>query len=100
MADDKQASPSVLPGDLPKTGEKTKPNKPKAKVKTADTIWVRNLSEPKPDGSDQVVLWQRDARHPNGEAFVAGDKLVEVYLTPEVAALIREGKLEEVEAET
>ncbi|HMV50852.1 MAG TPA: hypothetical protein PLD20_24415 [Blastocatellia bacterium] len=81
------------------TEPKTKGKSPtKVKVKNGETVFVRSLVKGKPGGGDQVVLWERDERHPNGEAYVAGETVVEVFPTPQVAALIREQKLEEVEA--
>lgn len=77
------------------------PNEKPAKVVKADksekgVIRVRGALGVKPDGSGEVVLFERDERHPGGEAFVAGLDEVDVFPTPRVTALIREGKLEEV----
>lgn len=78
---------------------KTKAPAAKAKPKSNGTIFVRSLLKGKPGGGDAVVLFERDDRHPGGEAYVAGNTPVEVFPTPQVAALIREEKLEEVEIE-
>lgn len=59
-------------------------------------ITVKSTLESKPDGGDEVVLFELDDRHPGGEAFVAGDKPVKVFPTPRVTALIREERLIEV----
>ncbi len=64
--------------------------------KAAGTILVKSTLPSQPDGGDKVVLFEIDDRHPGGEAFVAGDKPVEVFPTPRVTALIREEKLVEV----
>lgn len=96
MADDKTNSNAPVVGEAPKPKAGTKA---KTKPKTADTIWVRSLVKGRPGGGDQVVLWERDERHPGGEAYIAGETPVEVFPTPAVTALIRELKLEEVEVE-
>lgn len=62
------------------------------------TVWVRSTVEQGADGGDAVVLWERHPRHPNGEAFIAGETPVEVALTAEVKKLIRDAKLEEIAA--
>lgn len=59
-------------------------------------ITVKSTLESKPDGGDEVVLFEKDDRHPGGEAFVAGDWPVKVFPTPRVTALIREERLIEV----
>jgi hypothetical protein len=46
------------------------------------TIWVKA----RPEMGDRNALWERDAAHPGGEVFVAGDEPVEVAQTPEVMA--------------
>lgn len=73
------------------------------KKKSADTdkgesafIKVKSTLKQKPDGGDEIVLFEVDNRHPGGEAFVAGDTPVEVFPTPRVTALIREERLIEV----
>ncbi len=76
--------------DDPKETEKTK-----AKVKK-ETFRVRGTVEPKPDGGAEVILHERDSQHPGGEVFIAGKDEAEVFPTPRVTALIREGKLVEV----
>jgi hypothetical protein len=48
------------------------------------------------NGADVVALWEKDPAHPGGEVYIAGDKPVEVALTPEVVKRIREGVLVEV----
>ena len=54
-------------------------------------IWV--LSNRK---DNRVVLWERDAAHPGGEAYIAGSAPAPVGKTGEVARLLREGQLIEV----
>ena len=61
-------------------------------------ITVRSTLKPKGDG-DQVVLYEKDSDHPEGEAYIAGPAPVQVALTPKVKALLRAGKLEEVAAD-
>lgn len=46
---------------------------------------------------DRVVLFERHEGHPNGEAFVASDRPVEVGDTPLVRLRIAQGSLELVE---
>lgn len=45
----------------------------------------------------RVVLFERDERHPDGEAFVASDAPAEVGDTPMVRLKIAQGSLELVE---
>jgi hypothetical protein len=45
---------------------------------------------------DRVVLWERDPRHPGGEAFVGGSGPDLVARTPEVERLLRAGLLLEI----
>jgi hypothetical protein len=42
---------------------------------------------------DRVVLFEKDPRHPNGEAFVAGKGVKEVAETPLVLAQLSKGQL-------
>ena len=45
----------------------------------------------------RVVLWERHPDHPNGEVFIAGGKDTHtVARTPQVAALLANGRLVEV----
>lgn len=82
--------------------EKEKPKASEEKVKEpkapkVTTIHVKATVPANADGSGAVILFERHERHPNGEAFVSAlDEGVEVWPTPRVTALIREGKLEEV----
>lgn len=57
----------------------------------ADTIWVMSNRR-----DNRVVLWERDAAHPGGEAFVASSAPAEVGKTGAVERLMREGLLVEV----
>ena len=43
--------------------------------------------------NDQVVLWERDPAHPDGEAYIAGDTTVVVAETPAVSRLLAEKKI-------
>lgn len=61
-------------------------------------MWVRSALRPKEDGGNQVVLWERDDAHPNGEVLIAGRKPVEVGMTPAVSQLLRDGKIVETTA--
>jgi hypothetical protein len=49
-----------------------------------------------PDMADPVALWEKDARHPGGEAYIAGDTPVEVACTERVAEKLRLYELLEV----
>jgi hypothetical protein len=42
-----------------------------------------------PEPADPVALWERDARHPGGEAYIAGDAPVKVACTERVAEKLR-----------
>lgn len=68
-----------------------------APAKKVQLINVRSTLKPKPDGGNPVALREVNPKHPGGEAFVAGPKPVEVALTAEVQAKLREGVLEEVD---
>jgi hypothetical protein len=50
------------------------------------------------DGSHDTVLFERDAAHPDGEAYVAGPTPVPVGDTGEVSRLLREGVLRKCDA--
>jgi hypothetical protein len=50
----------------------------------------------KPDMADPVALWEKDARHPGGEAYIAGDTPVKVACTERVAEKLRSYELLEV----
>jgi hypothetical protein len=57
---------------------------------------VASTKPTKADGGDEVVLWEQDADHPGGEAFVAGPKPVQVAVTGLVEKRLREGVIAEV----
>lgn len=60
----------------------------------ADTLWVKAKQE-----DNRVAMWERDAAHPNGEAFVIGDgKAVEVGDTAMVHERIAQQVLVETKA--
>lgn len=67
-----------------------------AKAKETPIVTVRGT------GSDnKVVLWERNKAHPNGEVFLSNDgKARQVALTPAIKTRLREGRLEEADAET
>ena len=48
---------------------------------------------------ERVALWERDASHPDGEVFVAGEGVFEVALTPDVQKKLDKGMLLRVEPE-
>lgn len=48
---------------------------------------------------ERVALWERDASHPDGEVFVAGEDAVLVALTPAVQKKLDKGVLIRVEPE-
>jgi hypothetical protein len=49
-------------------------------------------------GEHQVLLFETDAAHPNGEAFIAGPIPVEVGDTLAVSTLLKDGAIEKVSA--
>ncbi len=55
------------------------------------TIWVMSNRQ-----DDRAVLWERDAAHPGGEAFIASGVPDHVARTGEVERLLRSGELVEV----
>ena len=52
------------------------------------------------DDKKRVALWERDDRHPHGEVFVTGSRVVAVYPTAAVNQRLRDGVLVEVIAES
>lgn len=60
-------------------------------------IFVRSTLPVRRDGGSPVAFTEVHPDHPNGEAFVAGRKPVEVADTDAVRIAIREGKIEETE---
>jgi hypothetical protein len=62
------------------------------------TLWVKSTLKVQADGSSKVALWEKDSQHPGDEAYVAGDKPVEVGRTAQVNKLIHDGVLVEVSA--
>lgn len=63
----------------------------------ADIITVTSTLPAKADGGYPIALYETHPEHPNGEAYVAGPKEVQVARTPAVHRLISEGTLEVVE---
>ncbi len=49
-----------------------------------------------PDMADPVALWEKDERHPGGEAYIAGDTPVKVACTERVAEKLHSFELLEV----
>ena len=62
------------------------------------TIYVKSTLKPRADSGYPTALWERDAAHPNGEVFIAGDKPVQVGVTAEVSRLLRDGVLVKADA--
>lgn len=93
MADDTNKPPTG--GKTPATAGKAAQSKAKAPAKSK-LILVRSLLPAAADGGDPVVLSEQDARHPGGQAFIAGKTHVKVYPTPAVVALIKGDKLKDV----
>jgi hypothetical protein len=60
------------------------------------TIFVRSTLPTEKDGGSRVALYDAHSDHPEGEAFVAGSKPVEVAKTPEVLRAMSEGRIEQV----
>jgi hypothetical protein len=57
----------------------------------ANVLWVISNRQ-----DDRVVLFERDPRHPGGEAFVGGSAPDKVYRTAEVERLLHTGELLEI----
>jgi hypothetical protein len=45
---------------------------------------------------DRVVIFERDDRHPGGEAFLGGSTPDQVFKTPEIERLMHEGLIVEI----
>jgi hypothetical protein len=87
MADERDRPPSTNPPPPPPPDPEPAPN--------ARHVTVCSTRKPNPDGSNDTILFERDAAHPEGEAFVAGPKPVTVGRTSEVERLLRDGALRE-----
>jgi hypothetical protein len=61
------------------------------------TVFVKSTLKTSPDGGNKTALFEAHPDHPGGQAHVAGPAPVEVALTPEVTAAIRDGRLAEVD---
>jgi hypothetical protein len=57
----------------------------------ANILWVISNRQ-----DDRVVLFERDPRHPGGEAFVGGGAPDKVYRTAEVERLLHTGEIIEI----
>jgi len=69
-------------------------------IMRTDTIFVRSAKPTQADGGGEIVLTERDERHPEGEIFIAdADRWTEVYPTPAVRLAISEGRMKERETE-
>lgn len=60
---------------------------------------VKTITVKAPEVTSQVVLWERNPDHPNGEIFVVADgKEYQVARTRQIGTLLGQGRLVEVEA--
>jgi hypothetical protein len=66
----------------------------------ADTFLVKSALPVAKDGGSVVALWEVDDAHPGGQAFIAGDRPVEVANTAGVESALRDKKIEKVGAES
>lgn len=64
---------------------------PAAAEKDPNVLWVISNRQ-----DDRVVLFERDPRHPGGEAFVGGAAPDKVYRTAEVERLLHTGEMIEI----
>lgn len=62
-----------------------------ADEKDPNVLWVISNRQ-----DDRVVLFERDPRHPGGEAFVGGSAPDTVYRTAEVERLLHTGEIVEI----
>lgn len=58
---------------------------------TVKTIWAISNRQ-----DDRTVLWEVDAQHPSGEAFLGGAGPDHVAVTPAIAGLLRTGEIIEI----
>lgn len=56
-----------------------------------DTVWAISNRQ-----DDRVVLFERDERHPGGEAFIGGSTPDEVFKTDAIERLLHEGLIVEI----
>jgi hypothetical protein len=63
-----------------------------------ERIFVKSTLPVRKDGGSPVAFTETNTAHPNGEAFVAGKKPVEVASTAAVLAALREGRIEKTAA--
>lgn len=70
-------------------------------MKEPQLIQVRSAIKTQKDGGNKCVLFEKDARHPEGEIFITEpDEWVEVFPTAGVRLAIAQGKMVERGAET
>lgn len=62
-------------------------------------IKVKSTLGQRRDGGWPLAFFERDAAHPQGEAFIAGPDAVEVAETPAVLLALGNGQLERVETD-
>lgn len=75
--------------------------KPQPAVEEYKKGWVVSALPPAPGdafGGAPTALFEIDRQHPGGQAFVAGERPVEVAYTPGVVAALRGERLRELEA--
>ena len=82
MADEKEPKPKTKKADAEEAPEKK-------------LLRVKGTVELRDDGGAEVILFERDRRHPGGEAYVAGTDEADVYPTAGVISRLRDGKLVE-----
>lgn len=65
----------------------------KAEGEQAKTIYVKSALPVEADGGSRVALYESHPSHPGGEAFVAGENVVEAGETGEVLRALAEGRI-------
>lgn len=78
----------------PRPRRVAEPNPPRAEnviVQETGYVRVRGKMDAK------SVFWERDDRHPDGEVWVRGGEVAEVFPTPAVLRSIREGRLRDLD---
>ena len=62
-------------------------------------MFVKSTLPKHDDGGTRTAFYERHADHPGGEAFVVGDRPVEVAVTPDLSLALREGRVVEATAD-
>ncbi len=66
---------------------------PRYKANSETRVFVKSNFAPRSDGGQIVVFTERSENHPNGEAFIAGDKPTLIALTEAATEALNSGQI-------